>query len=244
MSGHTSAIVSYLNSSYSGATFTAIEGSSTIHVEYTDGKVDWTPVTTEHLSFTYGSDDQEVSVLTLGSAYSYVELGGSRLTVPTSSLHWDTEMPESKQLAFIDAPKTGRASIHLKSSAKSLIVTKCSQGQVLAVISSGKHYTKVWYDGYVGYVLTDALTFCSHAVPDASVQLAYITFRGKIKSNNEINVRAEAHSSSRMLGTFKAGTQVVFFGKTDDGAWCEIEVNGIHCFVLSEYLTLASDLGV
>lgn len=185
-------------------------------------------------------DEQTVTLKTLGTVYSDVVLDGETLTVSTADLRWYSEAKESQALAIINAPRSGEASLRSKASSKGSVLLKCKTNRVVIVLKVGKNYSRVLYDDTVGFVLTSALKFCPVGYTKdkkaEAPKTGWITFRGKTDSNNTINVRMNGKNGSRILGDFKAGTPITIFEV--GSKWAEIEVEGYHCFILSEYVTV------
>ena len=188
-----------------------------------------------------GEDGEErpVTVKTLGLVTSLVRLDGEDVTVNTADLRWDTEVSAGKMMAIINAPRTGRATLHAKSSSKSDVLGKCDTNRVVLVLASGKNYTKISYDNTVGYVLTSALKFYPVGGVDEDEEQpkpGWVSFRGKLNSKNTVNIRMNGKSGSRILTDFIAGTPLWVFSQTD--RWTEIDVGGYHGYILNEYVTL------
>ena len=188
-----------------------------------------------------GEDGEErpVTVKTLGLVTSLVRLDGEDVTVNTADLRWDTEVSAGKMMAIINAPRTGRATLHAKSSSKSDVLGKCDTNRVVLVLASGKNYTKISYDNTVGYVLTSALKFYpvgGVGEDEEQPKPGWVSFRGKLNSKNTVNIRMNGKSGSRILTDFIAGTPLWVFSQTD--RWTEIDVGGYHGYILNEYVTL------
>ena len=188
-----------------------------------------------------GEDGEErpVTVKTLGLVTSLVRLDGEDVTVDTADLRWETKVSAGKMMAIINAPRTGKATLHAKSSSKSAVLGKCDTNRVVLVLASGKNYTKISYDNTVGYVLTSALKFYPVGGVDEDEEPpkpGWVSFRGKLNSKNTINIRMNGKNGSRILTDFIAGTPLWVFSQTD--RWTEIDVGGYHGYILNEYVTL------
>ncbi|MGN0746640.1 MAG: hypothetical protein ACI4ML_08190, partial [Aristaeellaceae bacterium] len=137
-------------------------------------------------------EEQPVTVETLGLVTSVITLDGEEVTVNTADLRWATEVDADKRLAVINAPRTGKATLHAKSSSKSAVLDKCDTNRVVLVLASGKNYTRIAYDNTVGYVLTSALKFYPAGgvgEDEEPPKLGWVSFRGKLDSKNTINIR-------------------------------------------------------
>ena len=104
------------------------------------------------------------------------------------------------------------------------VVTKLKRGDRVTLLGiSGKWSYVKWGNGghdEQGYV------FSRHIKP-AGALLYFAT--------EEVNVRSEANSSSRILGVLQAGEAVKFIKKAK--GWVQVEYNGASGFVYGKYLT-------
>ncbi len=181
-------------------------------------------------------EEQAVKLVSAGTLYSRVSIGRKVFTVLTADLHYETDatVTDAKRYAVIDAKRIGYATMHTRPKVKSDVIGRCTTNRVCLVLAVGKGYSKVWCEGDVGYVKTSSLSFLPAADP-ASKQ-AVMTYKGRTNSRNEINIRQNGKSTSRILGVIPCGSQMVVFGVTEDG-WVEVEVAGWRCFVQAKYVT-------
>jgi len=190
------------------------------------------------ISKTYLMDEQnqlvEVEIEYLGLGRSAVVRNGKTELVPTSSLRWESQAPEDKRLAVVSTTKQTYATMRAKKSQKAFVMDHCEKCSVLKVASTGKTWTMVEYNGMRGYVLTSTLTFYDNNPKEFTTGL--ISFRGKLNSNNTVHVRTTNKSSARQLAEFACGTPLTIFSLDDK--WCEVDVGGWHCYIMSEFVTL------
>lgn len=188
-------------------------------------------------------------ILALGLGRSTIRINKEKLVVPTASLRWDTEAPKEKALAVVTlskSPKLSYVTLRAKKSQKSFVMGHCNKGRVLRVISTGKTWTMVDDAGIRGYVLTSGLTFYENTPRNYAAGI--ITVKGKTPSGNYVHVRTSPSGKSgyvRDQETSKAveypvGTPITVFAK--DEKWCEIDVEGFHCYILTEFVTLQEPL--
>lgn len=185
--------------------------------------------------------EQTVSLVTLGLVDSVVKLNGETITVMTRDLTWDHDVKdENKLLAVVDAKRTGQATMHAKSKAKSDVLKKVDTNRIVLVLRIGKSYTRVLCDGVEGFILTDVLDFYPvGGVKDEGKPApvpGWVSYKGKVNSRQSINIRQNGQNGSRIIEEIPAGTPVWVFDQ--DGKWAEIEVDGYRAFILSEYITL------
>lgn len=184
-------------------------------------------------------EEQAVTLVTLGTAVSEVQLEKEKLTVPTASLRWDTTADEDEMLAVIKAHKGGEASLRIKANTKSACIEKIQTNRIVLVLEKGKKFTKVLHEGKIGYIINTALTYYPVGgvkEGDAEPVPGWVSFRGKTKSRNTINIRQNGKNGSRVLTDFIAGTPIMVFSQ--EGKWSEIDVGGYRAYILTEYVTL------
>jgi len=175
----------------------------------------------------------EVQVIYVGLGRSMVLLNGAETLVNTWDLSWETEAPADKVLAVVSAPKNGYANLRSKSSKKAFIMDHCITNKVVRVLATGKNWTKVDYAGMRGYVSTSSLTF--YANEPRQYETAKISVKGRTKGTDTVYIRSAAKNNSRHLQDYVLGTPLTVFSK--DGKWCEVDVEGWHCYILSNYVT-------
>lgn len=104
------------------------------------------------------------------------------------------------------------------------VVTKLKRGDRVTLLGiSGKWSYVKWDNG--GYD-EQGYVFSRHIKPTGA--LLYF-------ATDEVNVRSEANSSSRILGVLQAGEAVTFIKKAK--GWVQVEYNGANGFVYGKYLT-------
>ena len=175
-----------------------------------------------------------VVINSLGLGRSTVTLDGEKVLVPTSSLVWDTNAPEEQKLAVVSTTKQTYATLRAKKSQKAFVMGHCDKCTVLLVIETGKTWTMVDNNGLRGYVLTSTLTFYDNQPKQYTPGM--ITVKGKTTKGNTVHVRSSNKNSSRQIAEYPVGTKVTVFSQDDK--WSEIDVEGFHCYILSEFVTL------
>ena len=187
----------------------------------------------------YSGTVTEVQVVYMGIGRSMVVLDGQQILVNTVDLKWETEAPEDKVLAVVDAPRVGYAWLRKKPNNKKTNpkIAQIRTDTVLRVISAGENYSLVDYDGMRAYVQSSALEFFrnDHVVFDAGV----VTVKGKAKGKETVHVRSR-DKGCRDLGEYLQGTPITVFDIVDE--WAEVDICGWHCRILTKYVTLEKEL--
>lgn len=223
------------SSSGSVSTGTNIGGSSSSGGGYRRPSNPKVSDTWEDLKVTLHTEEGETSRVTLqvlGTAQCVVHDGKQMLTVNTEDLEWETEAEEDQRLAIIYAPKTGKATLRASASTKAKSLGQCEAGRIVIVLKVGKTFTRVLYDGKEGCVLTSALTF-SGAVPAGEFSTATLCYKGRTDTSATISVYTAA-STKRKIDQWRVGNDVVVLD--ENGSWTEVEIDGWHGFVKSDYL--------
>lgn len=179
-------------------------------------------------------ESKPVTLETLGTAQCVVWDGEEMLTVNTEDLYWETpdEVADDKRLAYIYAPKTGKATLRASASSKAKSLGQCEDGRIVVVLKVGSTFTRVLYDGKEGCVLTSALSF-SGAVPQEDFTTATLAYKGRTDSSATISVYT-AKNANRKIKQWRVGNEVVVL--SESGSWSEIEIDGWHGWVKSAYL--------
>ena len=175
-----------------------------------------------------------VEVIYVGLGRSMVVLDGASTLVNTWDLTWETEAPAEKVLAVVNAPKSGYANLRSKSTQKAFIMDHCTTNRVMRVLATGKNWTKVDYCGLRGYITTKSLTF--YANEPKTYETAKISVKGRTKGTDTVYIRSAAKNGSRHLKDYVLGTPLTVFSR--DGKWCEVDVEGWHCYILADYVTM------
>ena len=177
-----------------------------------------------------------VEVRYMGIGRSSVTIDGHPMMVNTVDLQWATEAPDDRVLAVIDTPKNGFAAMYAGKSKKTTLIMQCRLDKVVRVISTGKTWTLVDYDGTRGYVQTASLEFFANDHVD--FQAGLVSVKGRVKGRDTVNVRSrdDTHRYLDPGNPFTVGTPITVFDIIDE--WAEVDICGWHCLINSDYLTL------
>lgn len=176
---------------------------------------------------------QEYEAVSVNTYLTVLKNGRTEMTVRTSDVSFPSEDGESVQLAMIDTPKSGRATMFKRASSKAAIINKCQTNRIVAVRSASKKFVKVHYEDAEGFVSAGSVKLLN--AHSGEIETAVIAYRGNTKSRSTVKVRQKASGSSRALDEFACGTQVAVVARGKE--WTEIEVADLHGFILTEFLT-------
>ena len=181
---------------------------------------------------------QPATIEALGLGRSTITVNNERMIVPTAAMIWDTEAPEDQVLAVVSTTKQTYATMRAKKSQKAFVMGHADKCTVLLVISTGKTWTLVDDHGIRGYVLTNTLKFYDNKPKQYAAGI--ITVKGKTPSGNTVHVRSSMKNTARQIAEFPVGTPVTVFAQ--DEKWSEIDVEGLHCYILTKFVTLQEPL--
>ena len=174
----------------------------------------------------------QIGLVQLGVYTSVIKYEGREMEVPTTELQFSTDVPEDKRIASIFAPRTGRCYLRAKASSNAKTIDKCPAGTIVQVVSYGKSYCQIVFEGQVGYVQTACLTFLD---PSAEILgTTVLTYNGKATGNAQVPIRNDKSNDSASVVKLRSGTEVTVIAKT--GKWYEITYEGLHGFVHENFM--------
>ena len=197
----------------------------------------WAPAEVMYFTVMRDSGVQEpVTLLGAGTKYSKVSIGQEVEIVRSDALCYEKadNVTPDKTYAMVNAKKAGYATMHLRGSAKSDVVGRCTTNRIALVLDAGKNYTKVWCEGKVGYLKTSSLLFLSPA--GDGIEVGVLTYKGRTGVHANITIRQNGKPTSRRLDTIPCGNDLVIFSASADG-WVEVEVSGWRGWVQEQYVT-------
>ncbi|MBQ8313958.1 MAG: hypothetical protein IJX84_12240 [Clostridia bacterium] len=175
------------------------------------------------ISLAVESETLPVTVKLLGVHESIVKVEGEETTVPTTQLRYETTADSENALAIIYAKNTGEVILRPQQETTGR-VTKCKTGRVALVIEKGKSWSKLWYDGHVGYVQNKYLQFIpmAEAATDAAV------------GSKNAPMHLGTHRDTRVVKQVKKGSPIekLWQGET----WAEVAVDGYRGYIQLKYL--------
>lgn len=199
-------------------------------------------VKSEKMDFYFMLEDGSMEcaeMISAGTVHSLVELNGEKTYVDTCRLMYEIdEVPDERRYAMINAQKSGYATLFNRASSKSDVVGRFMTNRICLVLDVGEKFTRIWVDDSVGYIATSSLIFLEGR--GENLVTAQVSYNGKTKSGNRINIHMNGKNKSRILEDLPCGTHMTVFSTTEDG-WTEIEANGWHAWILSEYVTYDSE---
>lgn len=127
------------------------------------------------------------------------------------------------------------------------IITKIQKGTTVKVISSNNGWDKVYYDGEVGFCSNSYLVTTSTTDNSNSESSNTVTSMNKegqvtgVASNDTLNVRSEANSSSSIITKLANGTKVQVIGQDTKTNWYKIKHNSKTGYVSNKYIKINGD---
>ncbi|MDB8807653.1 SH3 domain-containing protein, partial [Romboutsia sp. 1001216sp1] len=112
-------------------------------------------------------------------------------------------------------------------------ITKLKNGTILELISENNGWSKVKYDGRIGYVYSDYL----EKVSDSNINTRANTT--KVVNYDFLNVRSGPSTSHSIVGKLNRGDKVGVISESN--GWSKINYNGKVSYVSSRYLSNPSN---
>lgn len=179
----------------------------------------------------------DVEVVYMGIGRSMILLNGQETLVRTVDLRWQSEVEDGQVLAVIDTPKNGYAAMYAGKSKKTTLMMQCRMDSVVRVISKGKNWTLIDFQGTRGYVQTSSLEF--YLNDHDEFLPAMISVKGRTQGRDTANIRS-SDEKHRVLTDYRLGTPLTVFDVVDD--WAEVDVCGWHCSINVKFLTMEKDV--
>lgn len=174
---------------------------------------------------------ENVTLITLGVTNSVIRVGNENKTVPTKQLQFGAAQLDHTQLiASVLTKKTGFVTIRSEASENAPSIGRIPDGKIVGIVNPGETFTKVSYNGIVGYVVTRGLEF--HDVNQESIGVG--TLYQKEKKN--ISIWLEPKNDAKWLIKWPHGELVTVLA--ENGQYYAIEKDGIHGWVKKKYVKL------
>lgn len=188
----------------------------------------------DRLKATY--DGTEVTIEVLGTLHTQIRGKSGKLEdVLTAELVFSETETEEQALAYIIAPKTGRAALRDRAAKDETIIRYCAAGDLLVVLEAGENYTRVNYKGTKGYVQNNCLQLLP--ITEENGEYAELSYKGSTSGSTTINIRNQPDRSSCKIAEWRTGKEVTVWDYAD--GWYEIEADGMRGFVMEEFVTIA-----
>lgn len=174
-------------------------------------------------------DGVPVKVQTLGLAWSRVAAAGMEGWTASRFLRFSSVGKDSVFAVIL--AKNGRLTLRAEPATSAKELGKYMNGNIAAVLETGKPFTKVALDGKEGYLLTAHLKFTGAR---ESVGTGVVSWPDDPLRERNITLRWEDKTGDNRITTIKTGTPFVLLKRGDE--WGEIEVLGKTGFMMSDYL--------
>lgn len=174
---------------------------------------------------------EEVTIARLGLAWCQVIADRKKGFVPTKSLFF-SGVAGGTPFAIVSTFRTGELTLWEKPAKGSFSLGTYQNGTLVTVLALGEAFTRVQIGKKAGYMQTDYLDFREACDPPEEEYV--ISYRGNDRVRTTVHLRAEPSGEARRIGEYKTGMYVTMFFYRED--WCEIEVDGKHGYMQTEYL--------
>ena len=176
-------------------------------------------------------DGAPAVIKALGTVHTAIIVDRETVVVPTSEISWETEAEEKQMLACVNKKSLVSISMREAMDTKSEIIEKIPLGTMLLVQKVGRKYTRIYYNGQVGYVLNKYLNYYPIGTEAETKVLSY---NGHTNGKATIRIRFSSSKKSRMIAELPTGTRVDVIEVKKK--WSRVEVNGLRGFVMNDFL--------
>ena len=188
-----------------------------------------------------------VSVHVKGTDWSRVSYNGKTGYVMTKFLTFgsvaptETPTPAPEVVTSYARVNTVTGGLNLRETPNGTRIAVIPQNAVIGVITKGTDWSRVKYDGKVGYVMTKFLadTTATPAPTTPPTPSDTVQCYGKVTTANGkgLNLRTGPGTTYGLLGSIKYGGVVEVYEK--GATWSRVKYNGKVGYVMSQYLTFS-----
>ncbi len=147
------------------------------------------------------------------------------------------------QMTAVVTTKSGSLNLRKSDSTKASILTTIPRNATITVLSKGSIWCKVTYGGFIGYVMSEFLTFGSApAVPDTPSVPTVTPAPSETPAaarvttvSGSLNLRKSASSGASILTTIPQNTVIDVLGI--QGTWTKVTYKNKTGYVMSAFLT-------
>ena len=179
---------------------------------------------------------EQIEVSQLGLGWCMYKDGGEKRYVRTRDLVFGSA-PMDSQIAIVHLKNSSKLPLHKEASSKSKTLKKIANGTYVAVLEKGQEYSRVIAAGKEGYLQNKYLSFRTLWQDD--VYQAKLQDPDKPTRKTTVNLRSANTSNGKKIKALKTGLTVTVLNV--NGEWAEIELDGIHGYVMSKYIHAAED---
>ncbi len=196
---------------------------------------------TSYLQVTYsqnGVTQGTAHLVTLGTVTSVIAIGNSAYSIATRDIAWSTSAQSDARIAVVSNILMSSAWLRNAGNAQAPRLANVPAGAVVAVLepSNSENYTRVYYEGRIGYLATGLLSFTD---AQTESQAAVLSYEGLTSGTNKITVWTGPSLNTYLIDYYTIGTPVVVVGANDTGDWYCVELAdlGLQGWVRTENVT-------
>lgn len=172
---------------------------------------------------------------------------------PTPVLNTPAQQPsQQSDIAYVN---TAEGSLNLREKANGKVLCTIPQYAMVIVVSRGSSWTKVYYQGTTGYVMTKFLSF-NTSTPATATPKPAATPTVPPQNNNQntgnvigyafvrtasgsLNIRERADADAKVIGTIPQNEQVFVYQKGT--VWSKIGYQGTVGYAMSSFLSFSEN---
>ncbi|MBQ8137723.1 MAG: hypothetical protein IJ174_09875 [Clostridia bacterium] len=196
---------------------------------------------TSYLQVTYsqnGVTQGTAHLVTLGTVTSVIAIGNSAYSIATRDLAWSTSAQADARIAVVSNILMSSAWLRNAGNAEAPRLANVPAGAIVAVLepSNSENYTRVYYEGRIGYLATGLLSFTDALTESQSAVLSY---GGLTYGTNKITVWTGPSLNTYLIDYYTIGTPITVVATNETGDWYCVELAdlGLQGWVRAENVT-------
>ncbi|MBR2717918.1 MAG: SH3 domain-containing protein [Clostridia bacterium] len=177
---------------------------------------------------------ESIIVTHRGTEWCAVRYGGVSGHVMTKFLTFPADENVQPQYYAVVATQSGSLNMRSQPTTGSGVVRQIPQGARVGVISQENGWSRVSYDGQVGYVMSSYLRAEGDSQPETTGRYATVT-----TASGSLNLRETASASAKVLLGIPQGT--VLEVQAHANGWAKVSYGGATGYVMDQFLTFTTD---
>ena len=180
---------------------------------------------TKHSIVSYAKKNDKVTILDSSNGWYKVKLSSGKEGWASASYITKTSSNNDSSISAKKKVSVSRLNMRSGASTSYRVITVLNKGEVVEVISESNGWSKVKYDGRLGYVSSEYIENIEEESTNKTT---------KQVNTATLNVRSGPSTSYSVIGKVHNGNKVQVISESN--GWSKIEYNGKNAYVSSMYL--------
>ncbi len=168
----------------------------------------------------------------IGTNECSVEQDGEMVRVATGSIRFNDDNKKNRMVGYVKPNREGCVYFYAQPSPKSRLLGYLNAGTMVGIIKTGKSFSRVYVDGVVGCIKTNAISYMN--IDKMPSSTGVLSINGMVSEDVTVNLLS-SNSNGYIVTSLPSGLEMLVWGKK--GKYYEVEGNGYHGWVSQTNLT-------